>query len=232
LRHNPRHRFPAEIISYGVWLYYTFPLSYRDIEKMMLYCGIEVTYESIREWCQKFGQQYANQVRRKRPYLTDKWHLDEVVITIKGNQYYLWRGVDSEGNVLDVLMQQHRDTKAAKRFFRKLLKQQGFAPRVIVADKLKSNEAAKKRMLKSVEHRPHKGLNNRAENSHQPTRLRERRMRRFKSPGQAQRFLAAFGPIRDHFHLKQYRLTAHCYREQMRQRIEDCQAIVGLKPAA
>ena len=165
-----RHRFPAEIISYCVWLYYTFPLSYRDIEKMMLYCGIEVTYESIREWCQKFGQQYANQVRRKRPYLTDRWHLDEVVITIKGKQYYLWRAVDSEGNVLDILMQRHRDTKAAKRFFRKLLKQQGFAPRVIVTDKLKSYEVAKNQMFKRVEHRQHKGLNNRAENSHQPPR--------------------------------------------------------------
>lgn len=227
-----RHRFPAEIISYCVWLYYTFPLSYRDIEKMMLYRAIEVTYESIREWCRKFGGQYANQVRRKRPYLTDKWHLDEVVITIKGQQYYLWRAVDSQGNVLDILMQQHRDTKAAKRFFRKLLKQQGFVPRVIVTDKLKSYEAAQKQMLKSVEHRQHKGLNNRAENSHQPTRVRERRMRRFKSLGQAQRFLAAFGPIRDHFHPKQHQLTAHRYREQMRQRIEDWQAIVGLKPAA
>jgi putative transposase len=227
-----RHRFPTEIISYCVWLYYTFPLSYRDIEKMMLYRGIEVSYESIREWCHKFGQQYAKQVRRKRPYLTDKWHLDEVVITIKGQQYYLWRTVDSEGKVLDVLMQQHRDTKVAKRFFRELLKQQGFVPRVIVTDKLKSYEAAKNQMLKSVEHRQHKGLNNRAENSHQPTRTRERRMRRFKSPGQAQRFLAAFRPIRDHFHPKQHQLTAHHYREQMRQRIEDWQEIVGLKSAA
>ena len=155
-----RHRFPAEIISYCVWLYYTFPLSYRDIEKMMLYRGIEVTYESIREWCHKFGQQYAHQVRCKRPYLADKWHLDEVVITIKGKQYYLWRAVDSEGNVLDILMQRHRDTKAAKRFFRKLLKQQGFVPRVIVTDKSESYAAAKNQMLKSVEHRQHKGLNN------------------------------------------------------------------------
>jgi putative transposase len=99
-----RHRFPGEIISYCVWLYYTFPLSYRDIEKMMLYRGIELTYETIREWCQKFGQRYANQLRRKRPYLTDKWHLDEVVATIKKQQYYLWRAVDSEGTVLDVLL--------------------------------------------------------------------------------------------------------------------------------
>ena len=165
-----RHRFPAEIISYCAWLYYTFPLSYRDIEKMMLYRGIEVTYESIREWCQKFGQQYANQLRGKSPYIPDKWHLDEVVITIKKQQYYLWRAVDAEGNVLDVLLQRQRDTKAAERFFRKLLKKQGFVPRVIVTDKLKSYAAAKKQVMKRVEHRAHKGLNNLCENSHQPTR--------------------------------------------------------------
>jgi putative transposase len=227
-----RHRFPAEIIGYCVWLYYTFSLSYRDIEKMMLYRGIEVTYESIREWCQKFGQQYANQLKNKRPYVTNKWHLDEVVVTIKKQQYYLWRAVDSEGNVLDVLLQRHRDTKAAKRFFRKLLTKQGFVPRVIVTDKLKSYEAAKKQVLKNVEHRQHKGLNNRAENSHQPTRVRERRMRRFKSPGQAQRFLSAFGPIRDLFHPKQHPLSAPRYREQLRQRFEDWREITCLKLAA
>ncbi len=227
-----RHRFPNEIISYCVWLYYTFPLSYRDIEKMMRYRGIEVTYETIREWCQKFGQQYANQLRRKRPYITDKWHLDEVVVTIKKVQYYLWRAVDSEGNVLDVLLQRRRDTEAAKRFFRKLLKKQGFVPRVIVTDKLKSYEAAKKQVMPNVEHRAHKGLNNRAENSHQPTRVRERRMRRFKSPGQAQRFLSAFGPIRDHFHPKQHHLTAKRYREQLRQRFQDWREVVCLNSAA
>ena len=227
-----RHRFPSEIISYCVWLYYTFPLSYRDIEKMMLYRGIEVTYETIREWCQKFGQQYANQLRRKGPYVGDKWHLDEVVVTLKKQQYYLWRAVDGEGNVLDVLLQKHRDTKAAKRFFRKLLKKQGFVPRVIVTDKLKSYEAAKKQVMPNVEHRQHKGLNNLCENSHQSTRTRERRMRRFKSPGQAQRFLSAFGPIRGHFHPKQHQMTADHYREQMRQRFEDWREVACLKPAA
>ncbi len=191
-----------------------------------------MTYETIREWCQKFGQQYANQLRRKRPFITDKWHLDEVVVTIKKQQYYLWRAVDSEGNVLEVLLQRHRDTRAAKRFFRRLLKKQGFVPRVIVTDKLRSYEAAKKQVMKNVEHRAHKGLNNRAENSHQPTRVRERRMRRFKSPGQAQRFLSAFGPIRDHFHPKQHQLTAKRYRQELRQRFEDGREAAGLKSAA
>lgn len=199
---------------------------------MMLYRGIEVTYESIREWCQKFGQQYANQLRRKRPYITNKWHLDEMVVTIKKQQYYLWRAVDSKGNVLEVLLQRHRDTKAAERFFHKLLKKQGFVPRVIVTDKLKSYEAAKKRVMPRVEHRQHKGLNNRAENSHQSTRTRERRMRRFKSSGQAQRFLSTFGPIRGHFHPKQHELSAKRYREQLYQRFEDWREVARLKTAA
>jgi putative transposase len=140
--------------------------------------------------------------------------------------------VDSEGNVLDVLLQRRRDTNAAKRFFRKLLKKQGFVPRVIVTDKLKSYEAAKKRVMKNVEHRQHKGLNNRAENSHQPTRTRERRMRRFKSPGQAQRFLSTFDPIRGHFHPKQHELSAKRYREQLRQRCEDWRETACLNSAA
>jgi putative transposase len=144
----------------------------------------------------------------------------------------LWRAVDADGTVLDVLIQRHRDTKVAHRFFRKLLKRQGFVPRVIVTDKLKSYEAAKKQVMKNVEHRQHKGLNNRAENSHQPTRTRERRMRRFKSPGQAQRFLSTFDPIRDHFHPKQHQLTAYRYRQQLRQRFEDWREVACLKTAA
>jgi len=225
------YRFPAEIISHCVWLYFTFPLSYRDIEMMMLERGIFVTYEAIRKWCRKFGQQYANQIRRRRPQSSDKWHLDEVVVTIDAQKYYLWRAVDSEGNVLDILMQSRRDTKAGNRFFRKLLKKQGFAPRVIVTDKLKSYGAAKREILRKVEHRQHKGLNNRAENSHQPTRLREKRMRRFKSPGQAQRFLSSFEFIRQHFHPKQRRLTPTEYRQEMCQRFATWQELTGIKKA-
>ena len=161
-----RHRFPSEIISYAVWLYLTFPLSYRDVQKLLLYRGVEVSYEAIRAWCQKFGQQFASEIRRRRPRPSAKWHLDEMVITINGEHFYLWRTVDEDGNVLDILMQKHRDKAAALKFFRKLLKKQGFAPRVIVTDKLKSYGAAKREMLPNTEHRQHKGLNNRAENSH------------------------------------------------------------------
>ncbi|EDX83518.1 Integrase core domain protein [Synechococcus sp. PCC 7335] len=226
------HLFPADIISYCVWLYYTFPLSFRDIEKMMLYRGITVTYEAIRGWCLKFAQGYANQIRKRRSKPGDKWHLDKVVSKIKGEQFYLWRAVDQHGVVLDILMQRHRNKAAAKKFFRKLLKPAGFAPRGIVTDKLKSYGAAKKEILKGVEHRQHKGLNNRAENSHRPTRIRERRMGRFKSVSQAQRFLSAFEPIRGHFHPNQHKQTASEYRATMRQRIDSWKSLTGVSVIA
>ena len=150
-----------------------------------------MTYETVRQWCLKFGQTYANELRRRRPRCGDKWYMDEVVLTLGGKQHYLWRAVDQDGNVLDILVQSRRNKKAAKRFFRKLLKRLTYVPRVIITDKLKSYAAAKRDILPGVEHRQHKRLNNRAENSHQPTRLREKKMRRFKSAKQAQRFLSA-----------------------------------------
>jgi putative transposase len=193
------HCFPAEIISHGVWLYFRFCLSYRDVEELLFARGVIVTYEAIRKWCVKFGQSYANQLRRRRPRLDDKWYLDEVFLTIHAERHYLWRAVDQDGIVLDILVQRHRHKAAAKRFFRKLLKGCQYVPRVIITDQLKSYGAAKREVLAGVEHRQHRYLNNRAENSHQPTRQREQRMQRFKSPGQAQRFLAAYGPIAQHF---------------------------------
>lgn len=164
----------------------------------MLYRGIFVTYEAIRYWCRKFSQTFANEIRRRRPTPGSKWHLDEMRVEIKGEVFWLWRAVDEDGNVLDILMQRRRNKAAAKKFLKKLLKKQGFAPRVMVTDQLKSYAAAKKELLPSVEHRQHKGLNNRAENSHQPTRLREKKMRRFKSVTQAQKFLAASELIYQH----------------------------------
>jgi putative transposase len=153
--------------------------------------GVILTYEAVRYWCRKFGQVYAKQLRRRRPRPGDKWHLDEVFLTIRGEQHYLWRAVDQEGNILDILVQRRRDKKAAKKFFRKLLKGLTYVPRVIITDKLKSYGAAKREILPGVEHRQHRYRNSRAENSHQPTRQREQRLQRFKSPGHAQRFLAA-----------------------------------------
>ena len=205
-------RYPVEIISHVVWLYFRFALSFRDIEELVASRGIIVTYETIRQWTLKFGQGYANELRRRQPQRGDKWHLDEVVLTIKGRHHYLWRAVDQDGHVLDILMQSRRNRQAAKRFFRKLLKGLCYAPRVLVTDKLKSYAAAKVHIMPGVEHRQHKGLNNRAELSHQPTRQRERQMRRFKSPGHAQRFLSAHGPINNAFRCQRNRLSAEQYR--------------------
>src|SRR5438874_6804771 len=185
------YRYPAEIISYAVWLYFRFPLSLRMVEEMLAARGISVTHETIRQWGLKFGREFANRIRQRAPRCGDKWHLDEVVISVAGKKHWLWRAVDQDGFVLDALVQSRRNKKAAKRLFRKLLKKQGRAPRVLITDKLKSYAAAKREIMPGVEHRQHKGLNNRAENSHQPTRRRERIMKRFKSPGQAQRFCPA-----------------------------------------
>jgi putative transposase len=214
-----RHRFPSEIISHTVWLYFRFALSYRDVEEIMAVRGITLTYESIREWCRKFGQTFANELRRRRPQPGYKWHLDEVFLKINGKDHYLWRAVDQDGNVLDILVQSRRNKKAAKKFFRKLLKGLQYVPRVIITDKLRSYGAAKAEIMPGVEHRQHKGLNNRAENSHQPTRVREKVMRAFKSAGQAQRFLSAFGIISSHFRVRRHLLTAERYREEMQSRI-------------
>jgi putative transposase len=183
------YRFPPEIISHAVWLYFRFSLSFRDVEELLAQRGIVVTSETVRQWCLKFGQTYANELRRRRPRCGDKWYMDEVVLTIRGKKHSLWRAVDQDGNVLDILVQSRRNKKAAKRFFRKLLKGLQYVPRVIIPDKRRRYGAAKREILPGVEHRQHKGLNNRAENSHQPTRLREKKMRRFKSAGHAQRFL-------------------------------------------
>jgi putative transposase len=221
------HRFPVEIISHAVWLYFRFCLSYRDVEELLFARGVIVTYEAIRKWCVKFGQVYANQLRRRRPRPGDKWHLDEVFLTINGARQYLWRAVDQDGNVLDILVQPRRDKKAAKKFFRKLLKGYQYVPRVIVTDQLKSYGAIKREVLPSVEHRQHRYLNNRAENSHQPTRQRERRMQGFKSPGHAQRFLSAYGPIAQHFRPRRHLLHAPEYRQEMAQRFQIWQQITG-----
>jgi putative transposase len=231
---NPykRHRFPAEIISHCVWLYFRFCLSYRDVEELMAERGVMLTYEAVRYWCRKFGQAYANQLRRRRPRPGDKWHLDEVFLTIQGERHYLWRAVDQDGNILDILVQRRRDKAAAKRFFRKLLKGLTYVPRVIITDQLKSYRAALREILPDVEHRQHRYLNNRAENSHQPTRQRERRMGRFKSPGQAQRFLSAYGPISQHFRPRRHRLPAIEYRQQMAQQFQTWREITGTVLAA
>ncbi len=180
--------------------------------------GVALTYETVRDWCLKFGQTYANGLRRRSPRPGDTWHLDEVFLKINSRVHYLWRAVDQDGEVLDILVQSRRSKKAAKKFFRKLLKGLQYVPRVIITDQLKSYQAAKQEVMPSVEHHQGKGQNNRAENSHQPTRLRKRVMRRFKSAGHAQRFLSAYGQIAAHFRVGRHLYTAEGYREVMKSR--------------
>ncbi|MEV0695532.1 IS6 family transposase [Streptomyces sp. NPDC050388] len=229
------HRYPVEIISHCVWLYHRFPLSFREIEELMLERGVLVSHETVRRWCAKFGQAYAHGLRRRRPRPGDKWHLDEVFIKIGGEQKYLWRAVDADGNVLDILVQNRRDKAAARRFFRRLLKTTCSMPRVIVTDQLRSYRAAHREVMPLVEHRSHKGLNNRAENSHQPTRQRERAMKGFRSVGRAQRFLAAFSGISPHFRPHRHRMTAAHYRAEMTVRFaiwDQVTGVAGLSAAA
>jgi len=227
-----RHRFPAEIISHSVWLYFRFALSFRDVEEMLAMRGVVLSYETVREWCLKFGQTYANDLRRRSPRPGDRWHLDEVFLKINGRLHYLWRAVDQDGEVLDILVQSRRNKKAATKFFRKLLKGLPYVPRVLITDKLRRYSAAKAEMLPSVEHRQDKGQNNRGENSHQPTRLRERVMRRFKSAGRAQRFLSAFGSIISHFQVGRHRYRAGGYREVMKSRFGICEEVIRVESAA
>src|SRR4051812_11466873 len=197
---DPRypHRVPREIISPPVWLYHRFSLSLRDVELLVAERGVVVSYETVRRWCKKFGASFADRLRRRRPRPGDKWHMDEVFIRIQGVQHYLWRAVDQDGVVLDILVQARRDAQAAKRFFMRLLTSLQYEARVIVTDKLRSYGVAQRQVLPHVEHRQSRYLNNRAENSHRPTRRRERQMQRFKSPRQAQDFLSAHSFIYGH----------------------------------
>ncbi|MGY3676795.1 IS6 family transposase [Streptomyces sp. TE33382] len=228
------HRYPVEIISHCVWLYHRFPLSFREVEELMLQRGVLVSHETVRRWCAKFGQAYADGLHRRRPRPGDKWHVDEVFVKINGVRQYLWRAVDQDGNVLDVLIQSRRNAKTAKRFLAKLMKKQQRVPRVMVTDKLRSYGTAHRELMPSVEHRSHKGLNNRAENSHQPTRQRERAMKGFRSVGAAQRFLAAFSGISPHFRPRRHLMTAPGYRAEMTIRFAIWDQVTGAagQPAA
>jgi putative transposase len=194
-----RHRFPPEIIAHAVWLHFRFPLSLRLVEEMLLERGIVVSYETVRRWALKFGPAYARRLRRKTPSRRDVWHLDEVVVTIAGKKHWLWRAVDQDGYVLDEIVQTRRDTKAAKRLLIRLLKEQGCLPKRMITDKLGSYAAARRQIMPEVEHRSHKGLNNRAENSHLPFRRRERAMQGFRVPRYLQRFVSVFSAVRNIF---------------------------------
>ena len=206
------YRFPSEIISYAVWLYYRFGLSFRDVEDLLVERGITVTYEAIRHWCRTFGLDYARRLRHRRGRQGDTWHLDELFVKIQGRQQYLWRAVDEDGDVLDILVQSRRNRRAAERFFRKLLKSQGREPRRLITDKLRSYSAALRIVMPAVVHCTDQYANNRAELSHQPTRQRERQMRRFKSSAHAQRFLSVQGLVLNLFRVGRHLLRAVHHR--------------------
>jgi len=207
-----RHQFPAEIIRHATWLYLRFTLSYRDVEELLAERGIETSYESVRRWVLKFGPMFARNLRRLRPRPTGTWHLDEMVVSIQGRRMYLWRAVDNEGEVLDILLQRRRDKAAAVKLMRKLLKKQGYAPDVLVTDKLGSYGAARRELGLSARHEQGLRKNNRAENSHQPVRRRERKQQRFKSARSAQRFLSMHAAFHNTFNLQRHLVSRRTLR--------------------
>ncbi|MCM2495912.1 IS6 family transposase [Burkholderia glumae] len=219
------YRFPPDVISYAVWLNYRFPLSLRMVEEMLAARGIELTHETVRCGAMKLGLAIARHIRFTASSRSDKWHLDEIAMTIRGVKHWLWRAVDQYGAVFDVLVQRQRDTAAAKRLMRKLLKRHG-RPRVIVTDKLRSDAAANTALGLSAEHRQHKGLNNRAENSHQPTRVREKGKRRFKSACQLQRFASMHGQVSNLF------MGGRYHRDAKRKRVARSQAKAAWEQAS
>ncbi len=226
------YRFPAEIISHAVWLYFRFHLSHRDIEDLLAERGVQVSYETVRLWCRAFGPVLAAGLRRHRRCAGGKWHLDEVQRKIKGTKHWRWRAVDQDGLVLDMLVQQRRNQEAAERFLRRVLDGEEQAPRVVVTDRLASYPPAVRRVLPGVEHRRHKGLNNRAENSHRPVRKRERVLQRFKSPEHAQRFLEPFSAVHNHFRPRRHLLAADAYRQIRTERFQQWREAARLSPAA
>ncbi len=207
-----RYRFPTEIIQYAVWLYYRFNLSHRDIEDLLAKRGINVTYETIRLWCNKFGPRYASRLKKTHRGYGDTFFIDEVFVKIDGKQHYLWRAVDQVGEDVDVFLQKRRDSVAAKRFFKRLLKKNSGEPREIVTDKLRSYGVAHRALIPNTIHDTSQYANNRAELSDQPTRVRERGMRRFKSIHQAQRFLNVHAAVYNLFNLGRHLISAAHYR--------------------
>ena len=208
-----RHRFPSDIMSYTVWLYYRFNLSHRGIEDLLAERGNTVSRETVRLWCIKFGAIYTRRLKRKHRGYGDTFYIDEVFVKINGKQHYLWRAVDQDGEVVDVYLQARRDGAAAMRFFRRLLRNHGGEPRKIVTDKLRSYPIARREEMSEVIHVTDQYANNRAEQSHEATRVRERGMRKFKSMRQAQLFVTAHAAVSNLFNLGRHLVRTQHYRE-------------------
>src|SRR6202790_1784158 len=211
------HHFPAQVIQHAVWLYLRFSLSYRDVEDLLAERGLDISYETIRRWVLKFGPAFAQELRCCRPRPSPPWHLDEMVVRIGGEPMYLWRAVDHEGEILDMLVQRRRDKRAALKLMRKLLKKQGFTPKLLTTDKLGSYGSAFRHLHLTCRHEQGLRKNNRAENSHQAVRRRERKMQRFKSAGSAQRFLNIHAVVHNTFNLQRHlipRSTMRTFRAE------------------
>jgi putative transposase len=208
-----RHRFPVSIISHVVWLYHRFNNSYGDIQEQMEYRGVILSHETVRFWCYKFAVNFQEVIRKRERKPTDKWHLDEMTVKINGEMFILWRAVDADGYELEVLLQKRRNKKAAIRFLTKLLGNYQ-APRVIVTDKLKSYQKPVLYMCPKTDHRSHKGLNNRAENAHQPTRRKEKILIKFKSPHGVQKTLSLMGKVRNIFAIDVGRYTKNAKEQR------------------
>ena len=221
-----RYRFPPDIIQNAVWLYFRFPLSFRAVEDLLAERGIDVSYETVRRWSVKFGLAYARKLRRSHPPADTRWHLDEVFVSINGRSMYLWRAVDCEGEVLDVLVQSRRNKRAALKLMRKLLKTQGFVPASIVTDNLPSYGAALSDLGMKGKHVTG-GSNNRAENSHLPIRQRERRMQKFKSAASAQRFLSTHAAVYNTFNVQRHLISRKTLRQFRGEAMRTWQAVTA-----
>ena len=207
-----RHQFPPEVIRHATWLYLRFTLSYRDVDELLAERGLDVSYETVRRWVIKFGPAFARNLRRARPRPSAQWHLDEMAVVIGGKRLWLWRAVDREGEILDVLVQPHRDRTAALRLMRKLLRKQGYAPDVLVTDRLATYSCAWRQLGMRARHEQGLHKDNRAENSHQVVRRRERKMQRFKSTASAQRFLSAHSAVYNTFNLQRHLISRRTLR--------------------
>lgn len=229
--HYKGYRMPKAVIGFAVKYYLRYKLSLRDISEILLDRGIEISYETIRSWCKTWGPVFARSIRKKRTScITDKWHVDEVRIKINGKIFWLWRAVDSQGEDIEILLQKKRNAKAAIRLLKNAMRRLGFSPRLMITDKLKSYKKAHKTIMSKTEHRAHKGLNNRAENSHQPTREKERQMRGFKSQGSAQRLLSSLSQINNLLKVGRFKHSAQAYKAKLKEGLAIFNSIVSSCP--
>ncbi len=222
-----RHRFPPDIISYAVWLCHRFNLSFRDVEDLLDERGNSVSYETIRLWCIKFGTRFARRLKQRHRGYDDTLYIDEVFVKIDGKQHYLCWAVDQDGELVDVNLQARRDGAAAKRFFKRLMRSCGGEPRNIVTGKLRRYTVAHREIMPDVSHNTARYANNRAEQSHELTRVRERGMRRFKAPKHAQRFLSAHAAVYGLFNLGRHLVRAEHYRNLRLSAFKEWQAAVA-----